>query len=197
MDTYPAAKPIAKYCPSLVHAQQFTLPPDLCFWTAFCSEDQKAMSDMEQLSSWWDTGLNCIDWTASLWLKTIIYINFLKMLRETKSVDVFCWNSRIFQYSFQFRRPNYHSFVRSAWCKLFTVSRITHAIYRVLVTWQKEKTFAANLFDEIDKFEQFAQSRWKTEKKKKRILTQLLRVWIVLFIFDGAYLWGAESRHLW
>jgi len=52
MDTYPLARPRAKYCPSLVHAQQLTLPPDLCFYTAFCSTDQKAMSVSEQLM--WD-----------------------------------------------------------------------------------------------------------------------------------------------
>lgn len=51
MDTYPVARPRAKYCPSLVHAQQLTLPPDLCFCTAFCSADQKAMSESEQLRS--------------------------------------------------------------------------------------------------------------------------------------------------
>jgi len=51
MDTYPLARPRAKYCPSLDHAQQLTLPPDLCFCTAFCSTDQKAMSVSEQLRS--------------------------------------------------------------------------------------------------------------------------------------------------
>lgn len=71
MDTYPVARPRAKYCPSFVHAQQLTLPPDFNFCTAFCSADQKAMSEREQLSNWCETGLNCIDCTASLCLSKI------------------------------------------------------------------------------------------------------------------------------
>lgn len=89
MDTDPLAIPSAMYWPSLDQEQQLTLPPILCFCTAFCSEDHTAISESAQLKSWCDTGLNCTDCTASLCLKlkrifTIAIIEFLLKDQQQK-----------------------------------------------------------------------------------------------------------------
>lgn len=51
METQPFANPRAIYCPSYVQAQQLIRAIDLCFCTAFCSDDQKPKSEIEQDAS--------------------------------------------------------------------------------------------------------------------------------------------------